>query len=350
MIAHYTYLNTASTGLLSEAVFNYREDQNLDFLVKGSLFRDEKSDLFAEVREKLAAFFNAEANKIALLPNFSLGFNSLLEGLPQKSKILLLANDYPSINLPVEARDFEVCYAEINAQLEENILQKTREEKPDVLVLSLVQYISGIKVDQNLFIKLKNDFPNLLIIVDGTQYCGTERFDFKNSGIDVLGASAYKWLNAGFGNAFFLFKEHVAQKIYPKSLGFGSDIGKYKQTENTLIGKLEPGHLDSTNIGSLIAALEVQEKIGVEVIQQQLETLSEKAKAAFEKLNLLSPEVVQRERHSNLFNIQGGDKLFQYLNGQGIVCSQRGEGIRVSFHYYNTEKDLNKLVKVLEKF
>ena len=33
-----------------------------------------------------------------------------------------------------------------------------------------------------------------------------------------------------------------------------------------------------------------------------------------------------------------------------MVCSQRGDGIRVSFHYYNTEQDLEQLLDLIKNF
>ncbi|MBW2962144.1 aminotransferase class V-fold PLP-dependent enzyme [Mesonia aestuariivivens] len=350
IIGQYTYLNTAATGLLSETVFDYRQDQNLDMLTQASMFRDQKSNLYAEVREALAHFYKAEANKVALVPSFSFGFNSLLEGLPKDAKILLLKGDYPSINLPIEARNFDISYAEIDENLEMNISAAVKEHQPDVFMFSVVQYVSGIKIDLDFIKELKKNNPKLLIVGDGTQFFGSEVFNFENSGFDILGASAYKWLNAGFGNAFFLFKEEVVERVYPKAIGFGSNIGKYKQEENTLIGKFEPGHLDTSNLGSIKAALKLQSDIGVEAIEQQVNKLKILAKAEFEKLKLLEEKVVKRKAHSSIFNIKGNAELFNFLNNNAVICSQRGNGIRVSFHYYNTEEDLEKLLSLLQKF
>jgi len=346
--SHSTYLNTAATGLLSEKVFEYQQDQNLELLTLGSLFRDKKSNLMEEVRERLAAFFSAEANKIALVPNFSFGFNILLEGLEKETKFLLIKEDYPSINLAVESRNFPICYAEISENLEKNIYNAIKEHKPDVFAFSIVQYISGIKLSQLFLQQLKKDFPELLIIADGTQFCGTENLNFRELGIDVLGASAYKWMNAGFGHAFFLFNENVATKIYPKTKGFGSNIGKYKQEENAFIGKFEPGHLDTSAIGAILPAIDLIESIGISTIEEQLKTLSEHAKNAFSKLDLLSTEVKLRKNHSTIFNIKGDEKLFHRLLENNIICSQRGDGIRVSFHYYNTVEDIEKLLDILK--
>ena len=54
---------------------------------------------------------------------FSFGFNTLLDGLPRDLKVLMLKSDYPSINWAVEHRDFNVCYANIDDNLEENIVK-----------------------------------------------------------------------------------------------------------------------------------------------------------------------------------------------------------------------------------
>lgn len=343
-----TYLNTAAAGLLSKSVKDYRQRQDELFWEKGSRFRDEASTVMAETRESLADFFSAKASHTALTPNFSIGFNSLLEGLPQSSKILLLKGDYPSINLAVEARKFAVCYAEITADLEDEIYRAVEREKPDVFAFSLVQYISGIKIDLNFIKKLKQDFPDLLIIGDGTQFCGTETFNFSTSGLDVLAASCYKWLNAGFGNAFFMFQPGTEKHIAPKMQGYGSSVGKYKQDGNELIGKFEAGHLNTAACGSILKAIELQKEIGREKITEKIKALKTKAFKEFSKRNLLGKAVQQRPEHSSLFNIKGDDKRFEKLNNNNIICSQRGDGIRVSFHYYNSEEDLGKLLEVID--
>lgn len=349
MLEHCTYLNTASSGLLPESVFDFRQGHDLDFLIGGSIFREKTDDYLTGARETLGDFFNCKPAHIALLPNFSMGFNLLLEGIPEKSKILLLKGDYPDINLAVESRDFEICYAEIDENLEANIEKAVAEYEPEYFAFSIVQWISGIKIDLEFLKRLKQKHPNLVLIADGTQFCGTEVFDFENSAVDVLGASAYKWLNAGYGNAFFLFDESVEKRFSPKAMGFGSTFGKYKENAVNFIGKLEPGHLDTLNFGSLKVALELQTKIGQETIQKQIENLSKKAKIEFEKLGLLEEKVVKRNIHSSIFNLRGNERLFQKLQQNEIICVSRGNGIRVGFHYFNTEEELGYLVDVLNR-
>ena len=202
-------------------------------------------------------------------------------------KFLLLKGDYPSINWPVEARNFDRCYAQIDERLEENIKEAVLQHSPDVLCLSIVQYISGIKIDLNFLKELKRDHPDLIIIADATQYIGTELFRFRESGIDILSASCYKWMNAGNGNAFTCFKQEIVDRIKPKFTGFNSVQG-FKNDRGSFMGHFEPGHQDLMSFGSLKKAIDLKNDDGMKNIQQHIKSLSSKAKGELEDRNLLS--------------------------------------------------------------
>ncbi len=123
VLNQYTYLDTAASGLLPEAVLEFRQDHDLDFLVGGSIFREKREVLFRKVREAVGELFGCAPNLVALTPNFSYGFNLLMEGVEKSKKVLLLRNDYPSVNWAVESSGFEMCYAEIDEHLEQNIAE-----------------------------------------------------------------------------------------------------------------------------------------------------------------------------------------------------------------------------------
>lgn len=344
----YTYLNTASSGLISERLHEFRVEHDLDLLISGSTLRTKQDDILAKTREVVGNLFNASPNRVALLPSFSFGFNTLLEGVDASKRVLLIKEDYPSLNWAVESRGFKTYFVSVRDNLEENIFDVIEKEKPDIFAFSLVQWVSGIKLELDFLKKLKGAFPELLLFADGTQFCGTEQLDFDNSALDVLGASAYKWLNAGFGNAFFLFKEEMQQHISPKAIGFGSNMGKYKEHNDGLIGKFEPGHQDTLNFGSLLTAIQQVEDIGMEKIQTYLNDLSTQARNAFQAANLLDETISLRASHSSIFNIKADESLFRKLTSRRIICSQRGQGIRVSFHFYNDLNDLDKLMEVIK--
>lgn len=350
VLQQYIYLNTAASGLLSEKVFDFRQEHDLDLLVSGSILKEKQGKMLAQVRENVGSFFNCAPNRVALVPNFSFGFNTLLEGIEKSKKVLLLRDDYPSINWAVTSRDFEVSYANIDEDLERNIEEAFLKDTPDLFAFSIVQYISGINLEVEFISELKQKYPQTLFVADGTQFCGTRNFNFDQSGLDVLIASSYKWLNAGYGNAFILFNEKAAEKISPKSSGFNSLQGKYKAQEGNFIGRFEPGHQDTLNFGSLNIALRFLKEVGMDLVEERIANLAKLARKEFSDLDLLEDMVLKRPHHSSIFNIKGDDKLFQHLRSKDIICSQRGEGIRISFHYFNTPEELDVLVKILRAY
>lgn len=349
-LASCTYLNTAANGLVPSPVIEWRRQHDMDLIEHASSFREQAKERLDLIRNTIARFSGASPNETALVPNFSLGINMILEGLPEGQKILLLKDDYPSVTWPVETRDFNVCYAEIDENLEENIEAAIAKHRPDVFIFSIVQWLSGIKIDLEFIKRLKRLHPDLLLIGDGTQYLGTENFNFHESGIDVLATSGYKWLTSGFGNGFIIVKEEAQKHIFPRAIGFNSaESFSSDATDTHFMKHFEPGHLDTLNFGSLKQSILFFESMGKEKIYNKISILSAAAKSQFSELGLLSGSTILRRAHSSIYNLKGDKAMFERLKTNNIICSPRGGGIRVSFHYYNSMADLEHLVEILSK-
>ena len=181
------YANTAATGLLNTDLFEWRREHDHEYLIGGSKMKQKGFENTHLINRAVGDFFGCRKDNVALTPNFSLAMNLLLEGLPKDQNILLLKEDYPSLNWGFETRNFKRNYLDIDEKLEDNIYRAVKEDKIDVLALSVVQWINGIKIDLDFLKQLKKEFPDLMIMADGTQFCGTQRFNFESSGIDILG-------------------------------------------------------------------------------------------------------------------------------------------------------------------
>ncbi len=349
ILDQYIYANTAACGIMHDSLLDWRQEHDLDYLIGGSNFKIKSEKIISETRRAVGGFFNCKNENVALVQNFSIGMNMLLEGLDKNNKVLLIEEDYPSLNWPFETRGFPIKKIKLCKDLEDVILQSVKNDAISVLALSIVQYISGLKINLNFLKKLKVEFPGLLIIADGTQFCGSELFSFDDSGIDVLGASAYKWLLAGSGNGFFLFKDEIKTRFSLKTIGFNVAPALSEEIDPVFFVKhFEPGHLDSLSFGSLKCSLEFLNRIGIERITAINRELSAYAFKEFSKLEVLDAIVAERKEHSTIFNISGGQKLFDELRNNDIICSQRGSGIRVSFHFYNTAKNIAKVVDIIK--
>ncbi len=344
------YANTPVFGPLYTNLYTWRQERDANFLSMASGMRNKTLETISEARTAVADYFDCKREDVGLLSNFSTGLNMLLEGLDKSEKVLLLENDYPSVDWPFASRGFQVSYASIDANLETNIREVVKKENITILALSVVQWQNGIKIDLEFLTKLKEEFPNLVIIADGTQFLGMTNFSFQNSAFDAIGASAYKWLLAGYGSGFMLFKNTIKERCALKTTGFNAANATPDKRNNIRFARrFEPGHLACSTFGSLKFSLDFLSAIGKDKIEQQNKRLSDKAKKEFSALGLLQASVVNRKEHSTIFNIKGNDALFQKLTENKVICAQRGAGIRLGFHFYNTEAEIDAIVEILKK-
>jgi cysteine desulfurase/selenocysteine lyase len=88
--------------------------------------------------------------------------------------------------------------------------------------------------------------------------------------------------------------------------------------------------------------------IGMNKITAHNKLLSIKAKQEFAALGLLEQGILKREVHSTIFNIKGDVAVFNKLLENDVLCAQRGNGIRLSFHFYNTLKEIDEIVRIVK--
>ncbi|NBC58007.1 MAG: aminotransferase class V-fold PLP-dependent enzyme [Bacteroidetes bacterium] len=342
-----TYLNTAACGLLSKNVLHQKQEDIKAFYHQGKAFLEDEDEIVSRTKAKVANIFNVDQNKVAITPNFSLAFNTVLDTLDKSASFLFLEEDYPSIRLPIKTRSFPYKTIHITQNIEDDIHKHIANYKPNFLALSQTQYLNGVHLKTKFFQNLKNDFPHLKILVDGTQYLGVEDFDFKNSGIDLMIASGYKWLNAGLGNCIVMLSEDLYKALKPQQIGANSLIDKSQEASKPM-GFLEPGHYDLIAIKSLETALDLHyDTVGILNIQNHLKHLSQIAFEAFNTHKLLDEVVVKRPQHSTIFNLNISQDRFQDFENANIKLSIRGHGLRVSFHYHNSKADIDRILTLV---
>jgi len=83
-------------------------------------------------------------------------------------------------------------------------------------------------------------------------------------------------------------------------------------------------------------------------ITEHNKALSLKAKQEFSQLGLLRQNIQHQKGHSTIFTIKGDAVVFKKLLANDVLCAQRGIGIRLSFHFYNTMKELDEIVNILK--
>lgn len=337
LLTNTTYLNTAYVGLMSIPLADFRRSHEEAYLLNGGdHYKIQAYKDLDKMHQNFALFFGSTADRCFGISNFSSGIRVALSLLPKRMNVLLIEEDYPSLSNAFKEFDFNVETIPMGPNLEELIEEKLKSTSVAILALSIVQYTTGLLIDQDFLKRMKIEYPNLLIVGDGTQFLGAHQFHFDRSPFDVVAASGYKWLLAGFGNGIVLF----------------SKAFKERTAQNTvqISDRFFQGHFNILGMASLNFAIHQFIKNDFQALVEFKSKLSQKAKMQLNELGFLPSWVLERTNHSSIFNIDGGENLFHFLLKKKIRVVQRGAGIRISFHFYNTEEDLNSLVKALKEF
>ena len=320
---------------MSKELAKFRRDQESIYFNNVEAYKASGKKLIEETHTTLARFYGSKPKNTYVIPNFSVGIRQVISLIPKKMKVLILDGDYPSLTSAFTESYHEVIKIPLQPEIEAAIEKQFQTNEINILALSIVQYATGLLIDFDFLKTLKENYPNLILIGDGTQFLGAHVFNFESSPFDVVAASGYKWMLAGFGNGVLMISDHYHYYV--------------KKNSVLMRNKIFNGHFNILATASLNFAIQNFEKYGFISLMQKKAILTEKVKNQLLDYDLIDSWVQNRKHHSSIFILKGKLGLYKCLRNHKIQCVQRGKGVRISFHYYNTETDLKQLIKVLKK-
>lgn len=349
IMPQHIYLNTASCGLLSQESINSTYELYKGMQANASAAAEPLRDQgLQRIREMAATFMDAPINNVVFIPNFSYAFNAVVQSLRGDEKILLYNNDYPSLVEPFKVNKFDITGIDskdgfsIDADELKRILL---ENKIDILAISHVQWMTGFKIDLDdigAFCKKHN----IIFIVDVTQSLGAIPIYINKLHVDVLIGSNYKWMNAGFGTGIMYISDAFISKYPPVISGsnaYNMAYGTYDPSPSPKC--YEPGHLNMHGLLVLEEALKYKLDKGIEAIADHNQRLTQMLLDNIDPALVLGDATAANRSSIVILKDMGG--LYDRLTEAGFVCIKRSTGIRIGFHFYNTEEEVQKLISCL---
>lgn len=306
------------------------------------------------IRETVGKFIHAPAANIALIPNFSYALNAIVHALDGNEKIMLYRNDYPSVYEPFRINGFDITWIEhgddgftMNIAAMKALLLVNN---IDILAISHVQWMSGYMLD----LKEISEFcaaNHIRFIVDATQSMGALPIFIDELKPDVLIASNYKWMNAGFGHGIMYMSDDFLKRYTPAVAGnasYGMYAGQWKYEPS--IRSYEPGHLNFH--GLLIAEAAIGQKLekGIEYIAAHNLSLTALLIEGISKLKLPLLGPATMDNRSAIVLLKAGEELQQHLLQHNIIVIHRNGFVRISMHYHNTDADIAAILAALAAF
>lgn len=334
-----TYLDTSSMGLMAESTVLAAQREHERLMREGSgRFFHWMTGGTADVARTVAANIGGTEQGTALVQNFTVGMAQLAQLVKHRAKVLLIGHDYPTLHAPFALPGFQriVVQPEANGTISLDTLRSTMErERPQLVAISEVQWLTGFRIDLFAVTALCREF-GALSVVDITQSWCAVPFDVEATGIDIVGASGYKWPLAGFGNGFMHLSEAVRAEITERN---GIDA----------MSQLNAGHRDPIALFRLEDALERIATIGPQPIAEHVSALCTYAIGKFDAAGITVLNGRDAAHRAGILLLHGDEQRVNKLAQHGVRVAFRGAGIRVGIHFYNTEADIDRLVEVWGK-
>jgi selenocysteine lyase/cysteine desulfurase len=341
LLAPSEYEGTPTRGYLDSATYGLPPRSTLAALAEAHegwrtrrRWRDWEEDGEA-CRALFAGLVGARAEDVALVTATSVAAGLVAASLPAGpgSNVVLYERDFTSAMVPwrgLEGRGVELRLVPLER------LAEAVDERTAVVCVSLVQSAEGRVADLGAL-----RATGARIFLDATQAVGTYPVDL--NGVDYLVAHGYKWLLCPRGLAFFYVSPERRQEIEPWTAGWKSRVDPYEDyyglPELTGDARRLDVSLPWLSAAGGRASLTLFAELGIDRIAAHNIGLARALTGALVLPDAPSP-IVRLE-------VDDADGAAERLQKAGIACSVRGGSVRLSFHLYNDETDVELAASAL---
>jgi len=353
------YLNHASTGPLTTRA-RKAMDALLDiYEFEGDITKDMLDTAEEQARTLSAKLLGAEKSEIAIVKNTSQGLILPMNALDWdlSSNVILAkggfpANIYPWLyNLP----DVEKRFVELRK--DEDFYGKcvsVADKKTKAIAVDWVDFLTGKRVD----LERLGEFcqhRDILLFVDGIQGLGAIRIDISKIKVDFFSAGASKWLFGPQGVGIMYISKRVFNRLKSNNTGWLSaqwknfnDFSKLPPLKNSA-SRFEEGTRNLIGIYGFIEHLKLFLEVGMEEIEKRIFLLTDMLIDGIRKKGCEIASPVIKEERAGIVTFKpvriSSEELHKNLVEKNIIVSIRSGFIRVSPHFYNTEKEIEQFLK-----
>jgi selenocysteine lyase/cysteine desulfurase len=342
----------------------------------------------AAARAEAARLLGGRAADISLSPNTSTGLQVVAQGFPWQpgDEVLAPLGEFPSNAWPwlalqprgVTFREVPLWEGHRAGSGAWESLPPTREADPEVrllaaigprtrlLSLSWVRFQDGLKLDlQRLGVACRERGVHL--VVDGIQAAGTVPADLE--GLSAFATGGHKGLLTPQGMGFLWTEETFRQSLSPSGTWLAVEEATNFARPSTDFRRgwladgraLEPGGPNLLQTSALLESLKLINEAGVPAIAAHVARLQVRLLEALEGSSW-RPDVERLRAllaagrlgsilafHHNGLGQEGLNRLLKQGYRHGVFASVREGYLRVAFHGFHTEADVDRVATWLRE-
>jgi selenocysteine lyase/cysteine desulfurase len=353
------YVNSCSQGALSievdEALSAFRDSWDRD----GSPWDRWVGEVEA-ARAAFAGFINAGTDEVAIVPSASVGVSTLASALdftgPRRT-VVLGEFEFPTMGqiwLAQQARGASLRWVRAAGhELDAAAYAAAIDEDTLIVPVTHVCFRNGFRLDVPR-IAAACRARGAYVLLDDYQHTGTGPLDVHALGVDFLVTGALKYMLGPSGVAFLYVRRALLERFTPSVTGWFGRVDPFAFSVDRLdwsptARRFEGGTPAVPSACGARAGLDLLATMPAALVAARVADLVGRFFDGATAAGFASFTSADPSRRGPLVVLESRDApaLVQRLQARGIVCSARGRGLRVSFHAYNDESDVDAVLDAL---
>jgi kynureninase len=317
--------------------------------------------IFPEIRElkrMFADLIGADAAELAITTNVSMALSSVLSCLDlsgERNRIVLTELDFPTdghVALAQRRRGAEVVFLRSPDGLAVPIeaFEEAIDGRTALVILNRVLYRSSALLDVAEICRLARE-AGARTVIDDFHGAGIVPIDVHDVGCDFYTTGVLKWLCGGPGMTFLYARRDIIPELEPTVAGWWSQrepFGFHLQELDwhPTARRLETGTHPAPIAFIARGGLEIISEVGAERIRERQGELTDYVMERADGAGLPVRTPRDRKARGGVVNIRVGEDaghLAERLFDRDVCVDHRGDGLRISPHFFNTEADIDRL-------
>jgi selenocysteine lyase/cysteine desulfurase len=314
---------------------------------------------YEAARTAFARFVGAAPEEVAVVTSASAGINSIASALDfgKRRKVVMGEFEFPTMGqiwLAQERRGAEIEFLTAqNGKICPDCYSRAIDDQTLIVPLTHVCFMNGFRSEVVPIVKHAHE-RGALVMLDDYQDCGTRPIDVKALDLDFYVTGALKYLLCPSGIAFMYVRPELITSLTPTITGwfaqqnpFAFDAKHFDPA--TTARRFETGSPSLPQAYTATAALKLLDDFGREKTAQHIKSLTLALMDGARDLKIKVKTPADSVGPLVVLQMKDSDAMVKKMAAENIIVSNRMDGLRVSFHLYNTLDDVHAVLGRLEK-
>jgi kynureninase len=319
----------------------------------------------AELKRSFAALAGCESDEVAITTNISIALATIASAIDlrgSRRRVVLSELDFPTdghVWLAWAAKtgaEIVWLHSPDGLTIPLEAYDEAIDERTALVMVNRVLYRSSAIVDAKAVCTIARS-RGALSFVDDYHGLGIVPLDLRDLGCDLYTAGTLKWMCGGPGMVFLYARRALLPQLEPAITGWFATMEPFSFDLQHLeyhptARRLEHGTPPAPVFFLAQGGIDIISEVGVGRIRARQGELTDHVVARADEAGLEVRTPRDRTRRGGVVNVKVGPdagEICHALLARDVCTDFRGDGLRISPHFFNTEDDVDRCFEELGK-